>query len=142
MLLNNCHSFSSSQVTDPLTEGLQLLLLLSITVGAVGEVQRVLQTAELGVVLPAQVVALVGDVALSHPGLQVPQVQPHLEVLVRKANSEYSLLWEQEVSGSQMLFCSTSLIKQPHVQKQEVISETTMVYSVIMMGCVQIWTQV
>lgn len=91
---------ASSQVTDPLTEGLQLLLLLSITVGAVGQVQRVMQTAELGVVLPAQVVALVGDVALLHPGLQVPQVQPHLEVLVRKANSEYSFLWGREVSGS------------------------------------------
>lgn len=68
-----------------------------------------------------------------------------------------------------MHFSSTSLIKQPHVQKQEVISETTLVYGVITMGqetsgqaewtsqyytchfllvvqdqgcCVQVWTQV
>lgn len=64
----------SSEFTDPLTEGLQLLLLVTLhplpdVTGAVAEVQRVVEAAELGVVMPAQVVALVGDVALVHPGL-------------------------------------------------------------------------
>lgn len=35
----------------------------------------------LGVLLPAIVVALVGDVALCQLGLQLPQVQPRLVVL-------------------------------------------------------------
>lgn len=84
-----------SQFTDPLAQGLKLLLLFvvmlhplaRVAVGTVAEVRRVVEAAHLGVVVPAQVVALVGDVALVHPALQTPQVQPHLVVLERRTNT-------------------------------------------------------
>lgn len=96
---------SSSEFTDPLTEGLQLLLLVTLhprpdVTGTVAEMQGVVEAAELGVVMPAQVVALVGDVALVHPGFQVPQIQPHLVVLVEKTlGVRYSM--SLTMSGSQ-----------------------------------------
>lgn len=84
----------SSEVTDSLAEGLQLRLqplvglrpLPAVAAGAVGEVQRVVEAAELGVMMPAQVIAFMGDVALVHPGLQVPEVEPHLIVLAEQNN--------------------------------------------------------
>jgi len=83
-------AYESSEFTDPLTEGLQLLsellvalhrLTAALAAGAVAEVGGAIEPAELGVAAPAQVVALVCDVALVHMGLQVPEVQPHLVVL-------------------------------------------------------------
>lgn len=67
----------SSEVTDSLAERLQLRLLplvglhplSAVTAGAVGEVQGVVEAAELGVMMPAQVIAFMGDVALVHAGL-------------------------------------------------------------------------
>ncbi|TNN43229.1 hypothetical protein EYF80_046597 [Liparis tanakae] len=59
----------SSEFTDPLTEGLQLLgellvalhrLTAALAAGAVAEVGGAVEPAELGVAAPAQVVALLG----------------------------------------------------------------------------------
>lgn len=95
---------SSSEVTDSLAEGLQLRLLPlvglrplpAVAAGAVGEVQRVVEAAELGVMMPAQVIAFMGDVALVHPGLQVPEVEPHLIVLAEQNNKRQIKSFQSE----------------------------------------------
>ncbi|TNN83065.1 hypothetical protein EYF80_006672 [Liparis tanakae] len=50
-------------------------------VGSHDEVLRVNETVLVGVLLPACVIALVGDVALASPRLKLPEVQPCLVVL-------------------------------------------------------------
>lgn len=57
------------------------VLLHVIQVGGHDEMFGVNQTALIRVLLPARVVALVGDVALASPRLEVPEVQPRLVVL-------------------------------------------------------------
>ena len=80
----------TSQLTDSLAEQPHVLLFLLVAwraaaavvgVETVGEVLGVVEAGLAGVVLPARVVALVGQVALVHPALQAAQVQPHLVVL-------------------------------------------------------------
>lgn len=44
---------------------------------------RVNKTVLVRILLPARVVALVGDVALASPRLKLPQVQPRLVVLTK-----------------------------------------------------------
>ena len=48
----------------------------------------VVQASLVGVLLPAGVVALVGDVALSSPRLKLPEVQPGLVVLKDEENNK------------------------------------------------------
>lgn len=52
-----------------------------VEVGSHDEVLGVNETVLVCVLLPACVVALVGDVALAAPGLELPEVQPGLVIL-------------------------------------------------------------
>lgn len=52
-----------------------------VQVGGRDEVLGVVQASLVGVLLPASVVALVRDVALASPGLELSEVQPGLVVL-------------------------------------------------------------
>lgn len=63
------------------------VLLHVIQVGGHDEVFGVNQTVLVCVLLPACVVALVGDVALTSPRLELPEVQPCLIVLRLKTRA-------------------------------------------------------
>lgn len=78
-----------SEYADPLGEPLHVCILPGLIVGA-GRRQRGHQVGRVGERvfagkhLPAAVVALMGDVALTQLGLQLPQIQPRLVVLERE----------------------------------------------------------
>lgn len=59
------------------------VLLHVVQVGSHDKMFRVNKTVLVRVLLPARVVALVGDVALASPCLKLPQVQPRLVVLTK-----------------------------------------------------------
>lgn len=54
---------------------------------------RVNKTVLVRVLLPARVVALVGDVALASPRLKLPQVQPRLVVLTKTEQKSCQSIW-------------------------------------------------
>lgn len=60
------------------------VLLHVVQIGGHDEMLGVNQTVLVCVLLPAGVVALVGDVALASPRLKLPEVQPGLIVLRRQ----------------------------------------------------------
>lgn len=80
-----------SEDADPLSEALHVYILPALLVirgrrrGRWNQVSRVRQNVLLGEDFPAAVVTLMGDVAFTKFGLQLPQVQPGLIILTNES---------------------------------------------------------
>lgn len=88
-----------SEDADPLSEALHVYILPALLIirgrrwGRWNQVSRVRQSVLLGKHLPAAVITLMGDVAFTEFGLQLPQVQPGLIILTNesKERDEYAV---------------------------------------------------
>lgn len=78
--------FLSGNVDPPRPLG---VLVHVVQIGGHDEVFGVVQASLVSVLLPAGVIALVGDVALTSTGLELPEVQPGLVVLQTTSRLEY-----------------------------------------------------
>ena len=89
------------------------VLLHVVQVGRHDEVFGVVQASLVGVLLPAGVVALVGDVALSSPRLKLPEVQPGLVVLKDEENKKKKAAVTLKPKNAENTFSQSSLSCNP-----------------------------